>query len=68
MKVSLERPSDEREKHDIDAIWNLIDGTDAFISYPQYVRKEIARVVQYQSNAEGSVVLQDGNNQLFSIL
>lgn len=65
IKRALRKPFEEREEPDLDAIWDFMEKTKAFVEYPRSFRKGFVKIMQYERHEDGEVVLNDGKSVVY---
>eukprot|EP00112_Aurelia_sp_Birch-Aquarium-sp1_P006908 Seg1754.9 transcript_id=Seg1754.9/GoldUCD/mRNA.D3Y31 product="Cyclic nucleotide-binding domain-containing protein 2" protein_id=Seg1754.9/GoldUCD/D3Y31 len=60
IKKALRKPFEERVRSDLDAIWDFMEKTKAFVEYPRSFRKGFVKIMQYERHEDGDIVLNDG--------
>ena len=61
VKESLEKPHWQRETADWARIWSLVEQIGAFSQYPESIRRELARVINYGVFEDGTTIISEGN-------
>ena len=65
IKRALRKTFEEREKPDLEVIWDFMEKTKAFVEYPRSFRKGFVKIMQYERHEDRDVVLTDGKFDVY---